>query len=77
MNSCKHEVITLLEPKKKKLCCRHCHLMISEDELGNGCCPECLDVHKVRRRDFKPVDEPDSETVRYRCESCGMVVECC
>lgn len=76
MDSCKHEILTLVQVKKKRLRCRHCHLTISADELGNGCCPECRDVHKIRRRDFDQLAEDDKDTTRYCCERCGLVVEC-
>jgi hypothetical protein len=51
-------------------------LTISEDELGSGCCPECLEVHKIRRRDFEKLNQPDSGKTRYCCDKCGMVIEC-
>jgi len=76
MKSCKHEVLTLMQPKKTRLRCMHCHLTITEEELGSGCCPECLDVHKARRKDFEKIDGPDTGTTRYCCEKCGLVVEC-
>ncbi len=76
MSSCKHEILTLVQIKNNKLRCRHCHLTISADELSNGCCPECLDVHKVRRRDFDEIVEVGKDTIRYCCERCGMVVDC-
>ena len=75
MSSCKHEVLTLVPIKNNKLRCRHCHLIISEDELGHDCCPECLEVHKVKRRDFERIVENDN-TIRYCCEQCGAVIEC-
>ena len=76
MRSCKHEVLTLVPTTGNKLRCRHCHLTITEDELGSGCCPECLEVHKVRRKDFEKLIPNDSGTLRYCCEQCGMVIEC-
>ena len=76
MSHCKHEVLTLVTIKNNKLRCRHCHLTISEDELGSNCCPECLAVHKIRRRDFEKVIPEDSGTTRYCCEQCGAVIEC-
>ena len=76
MESCKHEVLRLLPGKSNKLRCRHCHLTITEEELGSDCCPECFDVHKVRRSDFEKISTADSETIRYCCEDCGLVIEC-
>jgi len=75
MPSCKHEVLTLVPMKSNRLRCKHCHLTISEDELGSGDCPECLEVHKVKRRDFEQIAEPESPTTRYYCERCGAVVD--
>jgi Zn finger protein HypA/HybF involved in hydrogenase expression len=75
MPSCKHEVLTLVPMKSNRLRCRHCHLTISEDELGNGDCPECLEVHKIKRRDFEHMNEPESSATRYYCERCGAVVD--
>jgi hypothetical protein len=76
MNSCNHEVMTLAPVQKNRLRCRYCHLTITEDELGNDCCPECLEVHKVKRRDFEKLPAEGSGTVRYCCERCGMMIEC-
>jgi hypothetical protein len=75
MESCKHEVLTLVKIKSNKMRCMRCHLIITEDELGSGCCPECLEVHKVKHRDFEKIIETHEETIRYCCESCGMVIE--
>jgi len=76
MNTCSHEVLSLAPAAKSRLRCRHCHLTITEDELGSDCCPECLEVHKIRRRDFERVPADDSSLVRYCCEGCGLVIEC-
>ena len=76
MNNCKHDILTLVPIKNNKLRCKHCHLTISEDELGKGCCPECLHVHHVERRNFEKISTGDRETVRYCCELCGAVIEC-
>lgn len=76
MESCKHEVLVLAPVQSSKVRCRHCHLTISEEELGDGCCPECLEAYKVRRRDFDKITTPDTGTTRYCCERCGLIVEC-
>ena len=76
MPPCKHEVLTLVAVKSNRLRCRHCHLTISEDELGSGDCPECLEVHRIGRRDFEKITAVDTETIRYCCERCGTVIEC-
>ena len=75
MDSCKHTTLICVEEKGEKLRCRQCHLIISRDELGNGCCPECLDVQGTRHFDFEVVTVPDDGMARYRCESCGVVIE--
>jgi hypothetical protein len=51
-------------------------LTISEDELGSECCPECLEAHKIRRRDFEKLEQEDSGKTRYCCDKCGMIIEC-
>ena len=76
MENCKHEILTLVTEKTNKVRCRHCHLTISENELENGYCPECLEVHNVRRSDFDKAAQPDTKTTRYYCEGCGIIVEC-
>ena len=48
MPACSHEVLTLMPPPGARLRCRHCHLTITAQELGSGCCPECLEVYKVQ-----------------------------
>lgn len=76
MHPCKHEVLTLVPMQSNRLRCRHCHLTISEDELGSGDCPECLEVHRIGRRDFEQITAADRKTIRYCCENCGTVIEC-
>ncbi|MCF8069867.1 MAG: hypothetical protein K9L30_14900 [Desulfobacterales bacterium] len=76
MENCKHEILTLVIEKSNKVRCRHCHLTISEDELENGYCPECMEAHNVRHCDFDKVSRPDSPTTRYYCENCGIIIEC-
>ncbi len=75
MRTCSHEILTLLPAASPRLQCRHCHLTITESELGSNCCPECLETHKVRRRDFDKIDAAAGSAARYCCESCGMIVE--
>ena len=75
MHSCKHDVLTLAPAKSNRLRCKHCHLTISEDELGSGDCPECLEAHKIKRRDFEPINEPEDSTTRYYCEHCGAAID--
>ncbi len=75
MSSCKHQNLMLLKPAKSRLRCRHCHLTMTAEELGNGCCPECYDRWGKRHVDFEKLVPPENDTVRYRCEDCGAIVE--
>jgi uncharacterized Zn finger protein len=59
----------------ERLRCRHCHLTIDEDELGNGSCPECLEARGVRHRDFEKIEPEEDDTVLYRCEDCGALIK--
>jgi len=74
MTDCPHTEIVLLPEASKKRRCRHCHLTLSAEELGDGYCPECFDVSGVRRYDFDDVVQDDAGTPRYRCESCGAIL---
>lgn len=76
MESCQHQNIVLLPRTRQKLRCRHCHLTIDPDELGGGCCPECQEVSGKRRYDFEKIDETEQQATRYRCEDCGIIIEC-
>ena len=73
--SCKHRTLALLTEKNSKLRCRYCHLTISEDELLDGYCPECYEVHQIKRCDFERLPARDKGKVRYRCEECGAIIE--
>lgn len=76
MDRCPHVRLTLLRPSTEtRLRCRHCHLTISEAELGGAPCPECLEAHGRRRRDFERIEVTLNETTRMRCEDCGLVTE--
>jgi predicted RNA-binding Zn-ribbon protein involved in translation (DUF1610 family) len=69
--------LTLIKPDTKtRLQCQHCHLTITSDELGSSFCPECFEKTGKKRYDFNSVSTPKSEEVRYRCESCGIVIAC-
>jgi len=76
MDSCKHEVLRLVADTNRKVRCRHCHLVITEAELGDNCCPECREVHKVSRSDFETILPDENKTVRYCCERCGAIIDC-
>ena len=73
MTTCRHQKLVLIGEQGKKLRCRHCHLTIDERELGEGYCPECMEVSGVRRRDFE-VLEPENNETTYRCEICGTLI---
>ena len=75
MSSCPHRELILLPQEKEKLRCRHCHLVIRIDELGEGYCPECFEETGERRREFDEVKQTEGEATRYRCAACGMVIE--
>jgi hypothetical protein len=68
--------LRLVTDTNRKVRCRYCHLVITEGELGGNCCPECLAVHKVSRRDFEKIVFAESGNVRYCCEGCGAIIEC-
>ena len=53
-----------------------CISVITEAELGDNCCPECREVHKVSRSDFETILPDENKTVRYCCERCGAIIDC-
>lgn len=75
MSECAHESLELLPAPADRLRCKRCHLTISAEELGEDCCPECLDATGIRHREFECVEDPHADLVRYRCESCGVIIE--
>ena len=74
MVSCSHTKLELLPARSKKWRCRHCHLVIEAEELGDGCCPECLERSGKKQYDFEELDMVDG-AVSYRCEECGAIVK--
>jgi hypothetical protein len=76
MDSCTHKNLVLLPEKKEKLRCNHCHLTIDAGEVGSGYCPECFEAEGQKRYDFQPVISESVSFVRYRCEECGIQIEC-
>ena len=74
MSACPHKHLLLLAAGGRRVRCRHCHLTIKPDELDGGYCPECYEVHGVRRQDFEEIAEKRTETVQYRCEDCGAII---
>ena len=76
-SDCNHQVITLIKAnKQKRFKCKHCHLTISFQELGNSYCPECFETRGKKHYDFEEINEPEIEKTRYRCESCGLIIKC-
>jgi len=77
-SSCNHQQISLIQADiKERYKCRHCHLTITSDELGqNGFCPECYETTGRKNHDFDAVETVNSDKVRYRCDGCGVIIEC-
>jgi len=76
-SDCNHQTITLIKSNaQNRLRCRHCHLTITSEELGNNYCPECFESTGKKHYDFDEIQEPEIQKTRYRCESCGVIIEC-
>ena len=75
VTSCNHNRLDLLPEKKSRMQCRHCHLTIKADELGQGYCPECFEIHGKKRYDFEEIEAVKTGIARYRCEECGVIIE--
>ena len=73
---CNHSKLTLLSEKKNRVRCRDCHLTIKADELGDGYCPECFEMHGKKQYDFEAVEATGEGKSIYRCEECGVMIEC-
>lgn len=73
---CNHSKLTLLSEKKNRVRCRDCHLTIKADELGDGYCPECFEMHGKKQYNFEAVEATDEGKTIYRCEECGVTIEC-
>ncbi len=78
MTSCNHTRLLLLpDETKDKLRCRHCHLVINAKDLADGYCPECFETRGKRHFDFDHIEDTARTGItRYRCEECGMIIEC-
>jgi predicted RNA-binding Zn-ribbon protein involved in translation (DUF1610 family) len=74
MTSCKHSTLELIPERKKTVRCKHCHLTMSADELGDSYCPECFDGSGEKRYDFEALSNVGGNVVRYRCEECGVII---
>jgi len=75
MSSCTHKTLVLLREVGGKLRCRRCHLVISPQELNGGFCPECYEADRRKCFEFDAVPPPEGDVARYRCESCGALIE--
>ncbi|MEN6475968.1 MAG: hypothetical protein ABFD81_18280 [Syntrophaceae bacterium] len=75
MTSCRHLNLVVLPAGPEKMRCRHCHLTITADEIPGGYCPECFEVHGKKRFDFEKIDDRGQTKTRYRCETCGAIIE--
>lgn len=75
MHPCSHKTLTLLAERGNRLRCKKCHLVISADELGGGCCPECYAEGGERHYDFEALAANEEEITKYRCEQCGAMIE--
>jgi len=75
MTTCAHKSLVLLSASKKRLRCRHCHLTIDPEELGDNYCPECYEVDGERHYDFETIEDKQAGMVRYRCEDCGIIID--
>jgi len=76
MDMCNHTSLVLLSGEKEKLRCRHCHLTIEKIELGSGYCPECFETVGKKHYDFEPMAVSTQSVTRYRCEGCGVIIDC-
>jgi hypothetical protein len=75
MDRCSHSKLLLLPSEQKRLRCRRCHLTIKPDDLDTGYCPECFETDGTKTDDFETVAAEGSGPTRYRCESCGAIIE--
>ena len=75
MSNCTHPHLVLLAARGNRIRCRHCHLTIDPQELGDSHCPECYEVYGLKRSDFEPVEDGQAAIVRYRCEDCGVTID--
>ncbi len=77
MTSCNHNSLVLLPGEKNRLRCQHCHLVIKAEDLQDGYCPECFEISGKRQYDFEEVaDATKAGITKYRCEECGITIEC-
>jgi hypothetical protein len=75
MTTCNHTALELLPVRKRTMRCRHCHLTIDGEELGDSCCPECLERSGKRLYEFEALETINDSGVTYRCEECGAIIK--
>lgn len=75
MSPCNHLQLVLLVEAHDRVRCRHCHLTIKASDLTSRYCPECFEATRTKRYDFEEVVSVASGIVRYRCETCGEIIE--
>ncbi|HEV8719683.1 MAG TPA: hypothetical protein VGW77_03480 [Candidatus Binatia bacterium] len=75
MTTCNHTALELLPARKRTMRCRQCHLTIDGEELGNNCCPECLERSGKRLYEFEELETINDSAATYRCEECGAIIK--
>jgi hypothetical protein len=76
MSSCSHTTLELLQPRKRTLRCRQCHLTLGAEEVPDGYCPECFERSGRRNHEFDEIETHSDGAATYRCEECGVIVKC-
>jgi hypothetical protein len=76
MTACQHTTLELLPSRKRTLRCRHCHLTLDAEELGDNACPECFERSGKRHYEFDELAASSDGAAVYRCEQCGVIVKC-
>lgn len=74
MSECLHKNLVLIMERSDKVRCKHCHLTISQEELGSNYCPECYESSGKKNYDFEEVGANSSAKTQYRCEDCGVII---
>ena len=74
MTACNHSNLIQLPEEKNRLRCRHCHLTIKADELGESYCPECFEEHGKKRYNFVEIAATDARKPQFKCEECGIMI---
>jgi predicted RNA-binding Zn-ribbon protein involved in translation (DUF1610 family) len=76
MVPCSHTTLELVHSRKRTVRCRRCHLTLDAEELLDGHCPECFERSGRRNYEFEEIAVQDDKAARYRCEECGVIIEC-